>query len=49
MLLEEMTSGEEESKKLGAKVIFTIIENSISLKISGDDSGNYVKNIGFNA
>ena len=47
MLLEEMTSGEEESKKLGAKVIFTIIENCISLKISGDDSGNYVKNIGF--
>ena len=46
-LLEGMTSGEEESKKLGAKVIFTIIENCISLKISGDDSGNYVKNIGF--
>ena len=47
-LLEGMTSGEEESKKLGAKVILTIIENCISFKSDGDDSGHYVKNIGFN-
>ena len=34
-------------KKIGTAVILDIIEKCISFKLGGDDTGHYVKNIGF--